>query len=148
MTRPLFSRISFVVFLLAFAALIVTAHRPAAHAAPAANKAPAPAAPAPASLADLLSGKAYPLTLKAEQIDSSFQMADLVDTQGKPGMYATRGETAAVGGETFLAAYFVVVAPGHPAAATVPPGSTLRLAFINMRYVQAMLNPRPAAAAP
>lgn len=102
----------------------------------------------PTSLASLLSGKVYPPTLRAEQVDAAFQMVDLVDMQGKPGTYVTKGETASAGGETFLVTYFVVPVPGQPAAATVPSGSTLRLAFINMRYLQAMINPHSAVAAP
>ncbi len=121
------------------------AHRPTARAA---DKAPAPAAAAPVTLPSLLSGKLYPPTLKAADVDASFQMVDLVDTQGKPGTYVTQGETATAGGETFLVAYFISVGPGQPAATMVAPGSTLRLAFINMRYVQAMVNPRAAVSAP
>jgi len=148
MTRSLLLRNFAIPVLLIAAVCGMTASRPAAHAAPAADKADLPTAPAPASLASLLSGKTYPLTLKADQVDAAFQMVDLVDTQGKPGTYATKGETATVGGETFLVSYFVVPAPGQSATATIPPGSTLRLAFINMRYLQAMVNPHPAVAAP
>jgi len=147
MTRSLFSRISAAVLLLTITAWSVTAHRPAVFAAPASDKISAASPNTAVSLASLLSGKVYPSTLKAAQIDSAFQMVDLVDTQGKPGTYATRSETATVGSETFLVAYFVVADAGQPATTTIPPGSTLHLALINMHYVQAMTNPRPAVAA-
>lgn len=148
MTHSLPARVFLGALLLTGAASGVASHRPAAQAAPAADKPSAAPVNPSASLANLLSGKTYAPTLKAEQIDASFQMVDLVDTQGKPGAYATKGETATVGGETFLVAYFAVPAAGQSASATIPSGSTLRLAFINMRYVQAMVNPRPASAAP
>ncbi len=155
MTRTSFSRISVIALLLTLAVCCLAAHRPAAQAAALPNKAaalppnitvpsPAAAAAAPATLPSLLSGKAYPAALKAGDVDASFQIVDLVDTQGKPGTYATKGETAAVGGETFLVAYFVAPVPGQPASPTIPAGATLHLAFINMRYVQAMLNPHSA----
>lgn len=151
MTRTLFPRFGVVVSLLAVLVCGAAPPKPAAQAAAPAGKpatSPAPAtplpAPASASLPSLLSGKAYPAALKAGDVDASFQIVDLVDTQGKPGTYATKGETAAVGGETFLVAYFVAPVPGQPASPTIPAGATLHLAFINMRYVQAMLNPRSA----
>lgn len=137
------------VLLLSFAACGLALHRPAAHAAPAplSVKVPPAIAPTAIPLTDLLSGTTYPSTLKGDQAGASFQKVDLVDTQGKPGTYLTKGETATVGGETFLVAYFAVPAPGQSAAAALAaPGATLRLAFINMRYVQAML-PRPTPAA-
>ncbi len=148
MTHSLLLRNSVIALLLALTLWAVTANRPAAHAAAPVLPAAGTASAAPVSLASLLSGKVYPPTLKADAVDASFQMVDLVDTQGKPGTYATKGETATVGGETFLVAYFVVPVPGQAASATVPSGATLRLAFINMRYLQAMVNPRPAVAAP
>ncbi len=148
MTRSLLLRNSVIALLLTTIVWGTAAHRPAALAAPAGDKSGGVSASAPVSLASLLSGKAYAPALKAADIDASFQMVDLVDTQGKPGTYVTKGETAAVGGETFLVAYFVVPVPGQPASLTIPTGATLRLAFINMRYVQAMLHPRSAVSAP
>lgn len=151
MTRTSFPRFGVVISLLAVLVCGATPPRPAAQAAappgkPAISPASATPLPAPASasLPSLLSGKAYPAALKAGDVDASFQIVDLVDTQGKPGTYATKGETAAVGGETFLVAYFVAPVPGQPASPTIPAGATLHLAFINMRYVQAMLNPHSA----
>lgn len=151
MTRTLFPRFGVVVSLLTVLVCGATPHKPAAQtAAPPGKPATTPAsaaplpAPASASLPSLLSGKAYPAALKAGDVDASFQIVDLVDTQGKPGTYATKGETATVGGETFLVAYFVAPVPGQPASPTIPTGATLHLAFINMRYVQAMLNPHSA----
>ncbi len=144
MTRTLFPRFGVVIFLLAVLVCGATARRPATQAAAPPDKPATAPVPASASLPSLLSGKAYPAALKAGDVDVSFQIVDLVDTQGKPGTYATKGETAAVGGETFLVAYFVAPVPGQPASPTIPAGATLHLAFINMRYVQAMLNPRSA----
>lgn len=106
---------------------------------PSVKAAPPAAATAPAgAMADLFRGKTYPLTLKAEQIDTTYHLVALVDAQGRPSLYATRGETAAVGGETFLVCYDVPVTN----AKTHPPqpkaGETANLIFINMRAVQAM----------
>ena len=95
------------------------------------------------SLADALGGKTYPATLKAEQVDDTFRMVDLIDAQGKPGTYATRGETVTLGGEIFLVAYFFPAPLGQPQPQQPPPGAVARLAYINMHYVVAMLNPRP-----
>lgn len=98
----------------------------------------AAATPAGGPLADLYSGKTYPLTLRAEQIDATYHLVALVDAQGRPSLYATRGETAAVGGETFLVCYDVPVTN----AKTHPPqplsGTTGQLIFINLHAVEAM----------
>ncbi len=102
--------------------------------------APAPlaAAPAPGTVADLYAGKTYPLALKAEQIGPTYHLVFLVDGQGKPSQYATRGETAQAGGETFLVCYDVPVtnAQSHPAQPKA--GSVGQLIFVNLRAVQAM----------
>lgn len=104
---------------------------------PAAKAAPTPTA-ATAPVADLFAGKAYPLTLKAEQIDPSYHLIALVDGQGQISRYATRGDTAAAGGETFLVCYDVPLTN----AKTPPPqpqaGTTGALLYVNMRAVEAM----------
>ncbi len=96
------------------------------------------ATPAVGAMADLYSGKTYPLTLKAEQIDGAYHLVALVDAQGHGSLYATRGETAAAGGETFLVCYDVPVTD----AKTHPPqpqaGTTANLIYINMHAVEAM----------
>jgi len=121
--------------------LTMASHRPAAQAATATAPSLTP------SLADALGGKVYPATLKAEQIDETFRMVDLVDAQGNPGTYATRGETVTLGGETFLVAYFFPVPAHQPQPQQPPPGGIAHLAYINMHYVVAMLNPHPVAPA-
>lgn len=121
--------------------LTMASHRPTAQAAAATAPSLTP------SLADALGGKVYPVTLKAEQINGTFHMVDLVDTRGLPGTYATRGETVTLGGETFLVAYFFPVPQGQPQPQQPPPGATAHLAYINMHYVVAMLNPHPIAPA-
>ncbi len=101
------------------------------------------ATPAPATgpLADLLSGKTFPASLKSEQYDSTFHLVDLVDLQGKAGTYATRGAVVTIGSETYLAAYPVLFAPGSRSKALFP-GAGGDLALINLHSVQAMLNIR------
>ena len=89
-------------------------------------------------MADLVAGRTFPVTLKAEQIDSSYHLIALVDGQGQISRYATRGETAAAGGETFLVCYDVPLTnakthPPQPQAGTV--GALL---YVNMRAVEAM----------
>lgn len=107
---------------------------------PAAKAAPTPvtATAATGAMADLLAGRTYPLTLKAEQIDSSYHLIALVDGQGQLSRYATRGETASAGGETFLVCYDVPLTN----AKTHPPqpqsGATGGLLYVNMRAVEAM----------
>lgn len=107
--------------------LSVTAHRPVALAAVSASS-------------NFLSGRLYPATLRAEQFDATYQVLDLVDTQGKPGTYVTRGDTAAVGGETFLVAYFLPTTGGGTVPRQPQRGTTGQLFYINMHYVQAILN--------
>lgn len=124
---------------------------------PPAKAAPAPPASAPGTVADLYAGKTYPLALKAEQFDPSYHLVFLVDGQGRPSQYATRGETALAGGETFLVCYDVPVtnAATHPAQPKA--GAVGQLIFVNLRAVQAMGGiipiqpadaPAPAAVAP
>ena len=100
-------------------------------------KAATPAA-AVGAMAELFAGKTYPLTLKADQINTSYHLVFLVDAQGRPSQYATRGETVAAGGETFLVCYDVPIA----AAKTHPPqpkaGETGQLIYINIHAVQAI----------
>ncbi len=104
---------------------------------PTALAAPAPAVAA-GPMAEMLTGKTYPVTLKAEQIDSSYHLVGLVDAQGQSSMYATRGEMLTVGGETFLVCYNVAttnspVNPPQPKA-----GATANLIYIDMRAVEAI----------
>ena len=106
----------------------------------------ATATPAAGALADLYSGKTYPLTLKAEQIDSTYHMVALVDAQGHPSLYATRGETVGTGGETFLVCYEVTLTntKAHP---PLPQAGTMAdLIYINLHAVEAMgdIMPIPA----
>ncbi len=111
---------------------------PTAQAAPAKEAAAAPGGAVSATLADIFAGKTYPVTLPAEKIDSSYHIIGLVDAQGKPAQVASRGETVAVGGETFLVCYNVPLT----SAQTHPPqpkaGTTGDLVYVNLRMVQAM----------
>lgn len=104
---------------------------PTAKAAPAATTADNPMAMA-------LDGKAYPATLRADQIDSTYHLVELIDAQGKADTYATKGELVAAGGETFLVTYYVALTSG----ATRPPqpkaDATAQLTLINLRSVQAI----------
>lgn len=140
MTHPRLRLLIAAVLLCALVA--VATHRPAA-------RADDKAAPAPGTVAALLSGTPYPATLKAVLLDTPYRQVDLVDAQGKLGTYITKGDTTTAGGETFLVAYFAPPDPGTPAGTTaVPRTATLHLALINMRFVQAMTNPRPVSFAP
>ena len=120
--------------MLAGACLTATRLTPAAHAAP------ITAAPAvsTAPLAEMLGGKTYPRTLKAEQIDSIYHLVGLIDAQGQSNLYATRGETAAVGGETFLVCYSVATTNSPTSPPQPKAGATANLVFINLRAVQAL----------
>ena len=105
---------------------------------PTALAAPAPAAASLGPMAEMLAGKTYPVTLKAEQIDSSYHLVGLVDAQGQSSLYATRGDMLTVGGETFLVCYNVAttnspVNPPQPKA-----GATANLIYIDMRAVEAI----------
>ena len=117
-----------------FLGLEATRLTPAAHAAPAKEA----AAPASASLADVLSGKTYPLSLPAEKIDSSYHLVGLVDAQGKPAQIATRGDTTVMGGETFLVCYDVPVTSAQTRPPQPKAGATGTLIYVNLRMVQAM----------
>lgn len=97
-----------------------------------------PAATAAAPLAEMLGGKAYPLTLKAEQLDSSYHLAGFIDSQGHPNLYATRGETLAAGGETFLVCYQVDTTNSPTRPPQPKAGATANLLYINLRAVQAV----------
>lgn len=123
-----------------FIGLGATRLTPPATAAPvkAPAKEPTIFAPATSLVADLFSGKTYPLTLPAEKIDSSYHLVGLVDAQGKPAQIATRGETVVTGGETFLVCYDVPVTDSktHPPQPKV--GTTGMLIYVNLRMVQAM----------
>lgn len=107
---------------------------------PPVKAAPGLATPAPpaGAMADLYSGKMYPVTLKAEQIDSSYHMVALVDAQGRTSLYATRGETVAGGGETFLVCYDVPVTNSKTHPPLPQAGATANLIYINMHAVEAM----------
>ncbi len=105
---------------------------------PTAQAAPAPAATSTAPLAEMLGGKTYPRTLKAEQIDSAFHLLGLIDAQGQSNLYATRGETTAVGGETFLVCYSVATTNSPTRPPQPKAGATANLVFINLRAVQAL----------
>ena len=109
--------------------LIPTVHAAPITAAPAVSTAP---------LAEMLGGKTYPRTLKAEQIDSAYHLLGLIDAQGQSNLYATRGETAAVGGETFLVCYSVATTNSPTSPPQPKAGATANLVFINLRAVQAL----------
>jgi hypothetical protein len=111
---------------------------PIAQAAPAKEATTAPNGTTAAPLADVFSGKTYPLTLPAEKIDSSYHLVGLVDAQGKPAQIATRGETVAVGGETFLICYDVPVTSAQTRPPQPKAGATGTLIYVNLRMVQAM----------
>ena len=116
---------------------------------PMAKAAPTPVtATAAGTAADLLEGKTYPVTLKAEQFDSTYHILALVDAQGQISRYATRGETASLGGETFLVCYDVPLTD----AKTHPPqpqaGAVGNLIYVNMRAVEAMGGIIPITAQP
>ena len=98
--------------------------------------------------ADIFAGKAFPSTLPAAQIDSTFHFVDLVDAQGKPGTYATKGQTVTIGSETLLVTYAVPLTVAITRPARPQPGSTATLALINLRFVQAMLNFREVPQSP
>ena len=116
------------------ACLTATRLTPTAHAAPM-TAAPAVSA---APLAEMLGGKTYPRTLKAEQVDSTFHLLGLVDAQGQSNLYATRGVTVAVGGETFLVCYSVATTNSPTSPPQPKAGATANLVYINLRAVQAM----------
>ncbi len=116
------------------ACLTATRLMPTVHAAPI-TAAPAVSA---APLAEMLGGKAYPRTLKAEQVDSTFHLLGLVDAQGQSNLYATRGVTVAVGGETFLVCYSVATTNSPTSPPQPKAGATANLVYINLRAVQAV----------
>jgi hypothetical protein len=109
--------------------LTSTAHAAPIVAVPAASTAP---------LAEMLGGKTYPRTLKAEQVDSAFHLLGLIDAQGQSNLYATRGETVAVGGETFMVCYSVATTNSPTRPPQPKAGATANLVFINLRAVQAL----------
>jgi len=119
---------------LAGACLTATRLLPTVHAAPITASLAVSTAP----LAEMLGGKTYPRTLKAEQIDSIYHLVGLIDAQGQSNLYATRGETAAVGGETFLVCYSVATTNSPTSPPQPKAGATANLVFINLRAVQAL----------
>lgn len=121
---------------------------PAAHAAPAPPAASASVAAPAGPLADMLAGKPYPLTLPAEKIDSSYHLIGLVDAQGKSSVYATRGDTIAAGGETFLVCYDVPLTKPQTIAPQPKAGTVGQVLFINLHVVQAMGGILPIAPPP
>ncbi len=132
--------VSLLAFCLCGALLTLGVKRPAAQAAPAAVNAP---------VSDILDGKTFPNTMKTEQFDTSYHIINLVDMQGKPGAYLTRGDTVTMGGESFLVAYYTNMTSGIAALPQPKPGENAMLALINMHYVQAItgihaLAPLPA----
>ena len=104
---------------------------------PSAQAAPPVVVPGGA-LASIMAGKPYPLSLKSEQIDTSYSYIGLVDLQGKLATYVTKGETVSLAGETYLVAYesLLLVTPGEPLRPT--PGKTATLILIDFKAVQAM----------
>lgn len=126
--------------------LAATRLTPPVKAAPGLAK-PVPAVTAAVTMADLYSGKVYPLTLKAEQIDSSYHMAALIDAQGRTGLYATRGETVSAAGETFLVCYDVPLTNSKTHPPLPQAGTTANLIYINLHPVEAIggIMPIPAS---
>lgn len=120
----------------------LSAKRHRALAAPAAVTVPsgAPLMTAAGPMTDILSGRAFPTTLTSQQISTSYHLVSIVDTQGKPGTYATKGETVTLGSETFLAAYFVPLTSGVGKPPEPKPDETAQLGLINMRYITVLYN--------
>lgn len=141
------------VSLLAFCAmgalLMLGTKRPAAQAAPTV----APLATTPTTLmaaspvSDILDGKTFPTTLTPDQINASYHLVSIVDTQGKPGTYATKGETVTLGSETFLVTYFVPLTSGIGKPAQPKADATAQLGLINMRYITVLYDIRPVGTA-
>lgn len=141
------------IFLLAFCAygalLTFGVKRPSAQAAPIAM----PVATRPATLmaagavSDILDGKTFPSTLTPDQINAGYHLVSIVDTQGKPGTYATKGETVTLGSETFLVAYFVPLTSGIGKPAQPKADATAQLGLINMRYITVLYDIRPVGGA-
>ncbi len=104
---------------------------------PAAKAAPA-ATTADSAMATALAGTAYPATLRADQIDSTYHLVDLVDAQGKAATYATKGELVAAGSETFLVTYYVALTSGTTRPPQPKADATAQLTLINLRSVQAV----------
>ncbi len=109
----------------------LTARRPAAQAAPAARAAANP-------MADLLSGRLYPTTLKRDALAPAYHFITLLDGQGIPAECATKGDVVQIAGETFLVAYRLFDAPKPTLADAAPAPPDAQLTLINMHYVQAM----------
>ena len=127
---------------------------PPAQAAPvkAAPKEALPVLPVGSALADVFAGKTYSTTLAAEKIDSTYHLVALVDAQGKPSLLATRGETFAAAGETFLVCYEVPLTNAQSTDARKNPpqpkaGTVGTLICINLRSMQAMGGIIPIASA-
>ncbi len=122
---------------------------PPAQAAPSAAK---PVAPSASPLGDLFSGKSFPLSVTAEQMNAGYRLVALVDAQGKASLYATQGATTSAGGETYLVAYEVTLT--DPKTSPIPqpkPGTTGQIIFIDLHAVQAIggiipIQPAPSVA--
>jgi hypothetical protein len=97
-----------------------------------------PAAAAASPLGDMFSGKTFPLTVSTEQMNAGYHLVALVDAQGKANLYATRGETTAAGGETYLVAYEVMLTDPKEGPPEPKPGTTGQIIFIDLHAVQAM----------
>ena len=95
-------------------------------------------AAAASPLADLFSGKAFPLTRTAEELDTRYHLVALVDSQGKPNLYATRGETTSAAGETYLVCYEVTLTDPKVGTPQPKPGTTGQIIYINLHAIQAI----------
>jgi hypothetical protein len=109
-----------------------------------------PAAAAASPLGDMFSGKTFPLTVSIEQMNAGYHLVALVDAQGKANLYATRGETTAAGGETYLVAYEVTLTDPKEGPPEPKPGTIGQIIFIDLHAVQAMggiatIQPAPPA---
>ncbi len=113
--------------------------------------APAAAKPAVAAnpLGDMLSGKAFPLSVPTDQMSAGYHLVALVDAQGKANLYATQGTTTSAGGETYLVAYEVTLTDPKTSAVPQPkPGTTGQIIFIDLHAIQAMGGIIPIQPAP
>jgi len=132
-----------------------------------------PAAAQPLTLAEALSGKTLPLTLKLKDLDETWRrlsvgeggaalnpLAAIYGARAgalmSAGVYYTRGQTVAIGGENYLVAYTAQTKPldvsklsallrsGQPAEPDRPTvQTTLALALLNLRTVGSLTDIRP-----
>ncbi len=105
-----------------------------------AKAAPPTLTPAPSggSLATLLAGKVYPISVKAEDIDSSYHILVMVDAQDKQSAYATKGDIFTVAGESFIVGYYTQFTTNPSRGPRPKPGTTGDLTLINIHSIQAM----------